>query len=106
VARHNDADICPLNHNKIKGTQYCVPKNSNITYLRGLCLSIACVRHRESQSAMNIASLIISTFLVLIMAGIVVLAVFLDFLNKGIDFGYFDSIILYLYEIFKLSFYS
>lgn len=75
MARNNDADICPLNHNKIKGT-------------------------------LNIASLIISTFLVLIMAGIVVLAVFLNFLNKGIDFGYFDSIILYLYGIFKLSFYS
>lgn len=55
---------------------------ANIVFvLVGLCLSIACARNRESRSVVNIASTIISTFLVLIMAGIVVLALFLNFLQ-------------------------
>lgn len=55
---------------------------ANIVFvLLGLCLSIVCVRNRESRSVVNIASTIISTFLVLIMAGIVVLALFLNFLQ-------------------------
>lgn len=55
---------------------------ANIVFvLFGLCLSIACVRNRESRSAVNIASTIISIFWVLLMAGIVVLALFLNFLQ-------------------------
>jgi len=55
---------------------------ANIVFvLVGLCLSIVCVRNRESRSVVNIASMIISIFWVLLMAGIVVLALFLNFLQ-------------------------
>ena len=55
---------------------------ANIVFvLVGLCLSIACARNRESRSVVNIASMIISIFWVLLMAGIVVLALFLNFLQ-------------------------
>lgn len=55
---------------------------ANIVFvLVGLCLSIVCTRNRESRSAVNIASTIISIFWLLIIAGIVVLALFLNFLQ-------------------------
>lgn len=55
---------------------------SNIVFvLVGLCLSIACARNREGRSIVNIASTIISIFWLLIMAGIVGLALFLNFLQ-------------------------
>lgn len=55
---------------------------ANIAFvLAGLCLSIVCVRNRESRSAVNIASTIISIFWVLLMVGIVVLALFMNFLQ-------------------------
>jgi hypothetical protein len=55
---------------------------ANIVFvLVGLCLSIVCARNRESRSIVNIASTIISNFWLLIMAGIVVLALFLNFLQ-------------------------
>jgi len=55
---------------------------ANIVFvLVGLCLSITCARNRESRSVMNLASTIISIFWVLLMAGIVVLALFLNFLQ-------------------------
>ncbi|MDU7336729.1 MAG: hypothetical protein E7L17_01290 [Clostridium sp.] len=55
---------------------------ANIVFvLVGLCLSIVCVRNRESRSVVNIASTIISIFWVLLMVGIVVLALFLNFLQ-------------------------
>lgn len=54
----------------------------NIVFvLLGLCLSIVCVRNHKSRSVVNIASTIISIFWVLLMAGIVVLALFLNFLQ-------------------------
>ncbi|AFA50185.1 hypothetical protein [Acetobacterium woodii] len=55
---------------------------ANIVFvLVGLCLSIVCVRNRESRSVVNIASMIISLFWVLLMVGIAVLALFLNFLQ-------------------------
>ena len=47
----------------------------------GLILSIICVKSRESRSVVNIVSTIISSFWVLLMGGIVVLALFLNFLQ-------------------------
>lgn len=49
--------------------------------LIGLCLSITCVRNRETRSVMNIISTIISIFLMLIVIGIIILALFLNFLQ-------------------------
>lgn len=55
---------------------------ANIVFvLVGLCLSIVCVRGRESRSAVNITSTVISILWVLLVAGIVVLALFLNFLQ-------------------------
>ena len=55
---------------------------ANIVFvLVGLCLSIACTRNRESRSAVNFISMTISVFWVLIILGIVVLALFLNFLQ-------------------------
>ena len=45
----------------------------------GLILSIICVKSRESRSAINIISTIISSFWVLLMGGIVALALFINF---------------------------
>lgn len=54
---------------------------ANIIFiLAGLCLSIVCVRNRESRSAINIISTIISAFWMMIMIGIAVLALFLNYL--------------------------
>ena len=47
----------------------------------GLLLSIICVKSDESRSPMNIASTIVSVFWCLLMIGIVVLALFLSFLQ-------------------------
>ena len=47
----------------------------------GLLLSIICVKSDESRSPMNIASVIISSIWCLLMIGIVVLALFLTFLQ-------------------------
>ena len=49
--------------------------------LVGLFLSIACVKNSESRSIVNILSTIISIFWVLLMAGIVVFALLLNFLQ-------------------------
>ena len=47
----------------------------------GLCLSIVCVRNRESRSVVNIVSTTISILWVLLMSGIAILALFLNFLQ-------------------------
>ena len=47
----------------------------------GLILSIVCVKSNESRSLVNIASTVISAFWCLLMAGIVVLALLLTFLQ-------------------------
>ena len=47
----------------------------------GLLLSIVCVKSKESRSPVNIASTIVSSFWCLLMIGIVVLALFLTFLQ-------------------------
>lgn len=47
----------------------------------GLLLSIICVKSDESRSPMNIVSTIVSAFWCLLMIGIVVLALFLSFLQ-------------------------
>lgn len=52
-----------------------------LSVFAGLILSIICVKSRESRSAVNIISTIISSFWVLLMGGIVVLALFLNFLQ-------------------------
>jgi len=55
---------------------------ANIVFvLVGLCLSIICVRGRESRSTVNITSTVISILGVLLVAGIVVLVLFLNFLQ-------------------------
>ena len=52
---------------------------ANIVFvLVALCFSVICVRSNESRSAINIISTVISVFWVLIMAGSVVLALFLN----------------------------
>lgn len=47
----------------------------------GLILSIVCVRSEESRSPVNIASTIVSAFWCLLMIGMLVLALFLTFLQ-------------------------
>lgn len=47
----------------------------------GLILSIVCVKSNENRSPVNIASTVISAFWCLLMAGIVVLALLLTFLQ-------------------------
>nr|WP_319489731.1 hypothetical protein [uncultured Caproiciproducens sp.] len=55
---------------------------ANILFiLIGLCLSIACVKSSETRSALNIISTIISVVLILIMIGIIILALFLNFVQ-------------------------
>lgn len=55
---------------------------ANIVFvLVALCLSVICVRSSESRSAVNIISTAISVFWVLMIVGIVVLALFLNFLQ-------------------------
>lgn len=55
---------------------------ANIVFvLLGLILSIVCVRNRESRSVINIVSTAISVFWLLLMVGIVVLALFLSFVQ-------------------------
>lgn len=47
----------------------------------GLCLSVICVKNGESRSLINIMSTIISSFLLLLVIGIVALALVLTFLQ-------------------------
>lgn len=47
----------------------------------GLCLSIICVKNSESRSMFNIISTIISSLLLLLIIGIVILALVLTFFN-------------------------
>ena len=47
--------------------------------LAGLLLSVVCVKNEESRSAVNIMSTVISVALVLMITGIMVLALFLNF---------------------------
>ena len=47
----------------------------------GLLLSIVCVKSEESRSPVNITSTIVSSFWCLLMLGIVVLSLFLTFLQ-------------------------
>ena len=55
---------------------------ANIVFvLLGLILSVVCVRSKESRSLINIASTAISVFWALLMVGIVVLALFLTFVQ-------------------------
>ena len=49
--------------------------------ITGLCLSIICVKNNESRSLINIISTIISGLLLLLVSGIIVLALFLTFLQ-------------------------
>ena len=49
--------------------------------LAGLLLSVICVKSKESRSAVNIMSTVISVALVLMMLGIVALALGLNFLQ-------------------------
>jgi hypothetical protein len=44
----------------------------------GLILSVICVKNRDSRSLINIVSTIISSFWVLLMAGIIFLALFIS----------------------------
>lgn len=54
----------------------------NIVFvLLGLLLSVICVRSRESRSAVNIISTAVSVLWILIMAGIAVLALFINFVQ-------------------------
>ena len=52
-----------------------------VCVLLGLILSVVCVRSKESRSLINIASTAISVFWALLMVGIVVLALFLTFVQ-------------------------
>lgn len=52
-----------------------------VSVLAGLFLSVICVRNKESRSNVNIISLVISVLWILMMAGIVVLALLLNFVQ-------------------------
>ncbi|MEA4919963.1 MAG: hypothetical protein VB078_03450 [Clostridiaceae bacterium] len=55
---------------------------ANILFiLIGLCLSIACVKSSKTRSIVNIISTIISVVLILIVIGIIILALFLNFVQ-------------------------
>lgn len=55
---------------------------SNIVFvLLGLFLSVVCVRNKESSSIINIISMVVSVLWILMMAGIVVLALFINFVQ-------------------------
>lgn len=55
---------------------------ANIVFvLAALSFSVICVRSSESRSSVNIISMAISAFWVLMIVGIVVLALFLNFLQ-------------------------
>lgn len=52
---------------------------ANVVFiLLGLCLSIVCVRNAESRNAINITAMVISTFWVILLVGIVALALVLN----------------------------
>ena len=52
-----------------------------VAALAGLCLSIACVKNKKSRSGINIAALLLNVSWGLMMAGIVVVALILNFLQ-------------------------
>ncbi len=53
---------------------------SNIVFvLLGLLLSVVCVRNKESRSTVNIISTAVSVLWMLMMAGIIILALFINF---------------------------
>lgn len=55
---------------------------ANIVFvLAGVILSIICVRNRESRSAVNIISTVISVLWILMMVGIIVIALFISFMQ-------------------------
>lgn len=55
---------------------------ANIVFvLAGLLLSVLCVRTKESRSFVNIVSMAVSVFWMLLMAGIAALALFMNFLQ-------------------------
>ena len=55
---------------------------SNIIFvLLGLLPSVVCVRNKESRSTVNIISMVVSVLWILMMAGIVVLALFINFVQ-------------------------
>lgn len=55
---------------------------ANIVFvLLGLLLSVICVRNEESRSIVNIISTVVSILWLLMMAGIVVLALFINFVQ-------------------------
>lgn len=49
--------------------------------ITGLCLSVICVKNNESRSLINIISTIISALLLLLVIGIIILALLLNFLQ-------------------------
>jgi len=54
----------------------------NIVFvLSGVLLSVVCVRNKESRSTVNIISMVISSLWILMMAGIVVLALFINLVS-------------------------
>lgn len=52
-----------------------------VAALAGLCLSAICVKNKKSRSGINIAALLLNVGWVLMMAGIVVVALMLNFLQ-------------------------
>lgn len=55
---------------------------ANIVFvLAGVIFSIICVRNRESRSAVNIISTVISVLWILMMVGIIVIALFISFMQ-------------------------
>ena len=49
--------------------------------LTGLCLSIVCVKNKKSRSGINITSLLLNVGWVLMMAGIIMVALLINFLQ-------------------------
>lgn len=47
----------------------------------GLIFSVICVKNRDSQSVINIISTVISSFWIVLMCGIVILSLFINFMK-------------------------
>ena len=52
-----------------------------VCVIMGLCMSIICIKNSESLSLINIISTIISALLLMLTIGIIILALFLSFLQ-------------------------
>lgn len=71
-----------LFHMALTDNVYFIWAGVNIfSVLGGLVLSIICVKNRDSRSTINIISTVISSFWIVLMCGIVILSLFINFMQ-------------------------